>query len=181
MTSQPIKCTKHGFYYDPTEQPGCMACLKEQGKNEAPGRSLLTRISWLVGLLVIGGGSYVFLGALTDRAERIHAAAVPIESRIDPELVRGPLEALEALVYADGTGDLAYGSRIQRASMQVYTAVTVRAPKLLASRHGARLVGFGNAASAHEDVGYQTIDMGRVRREWEELRAEVFRDAPWFR
>jgi hypothetical protein len=181
MSSHSIKCTKHGFYYNPTESAGCMACLKEQGKTDPQRRSVVTRIFWVVALLAALGGSFVFLGSLTDRAEQIHAAAVPIESRIDPELVRGPLQALETLVYADGAGDLAYGSRIQRASMQVYTAVTVKAPKLLATRHGSRLVGFGNAASAYEDVGYQAIDMGRVRQDWEELRADVFRDAAWFR
>ena len=180
MTSHSIKCPTHGFYYNPTESAACPACLKER-EPDAPRRSVVTRLFWLVGLVAAGGGTYVFLGSLTDRADRLHDAAVPIESRIDPELVRGPLQALETLVYADGAGDLAYGSRIQRASMQVYTAVTVRAPKLLATRHGGRLVRFSNAASAYEDVGYQGIDMGRVRRDWEELRAEVFRDAPWFR
>jgi hypothetical protein len=155
--------------------------LKEQGQTDAPRRSVVTRIFWLVALLAAIGGSFVFLGSLTDRAEQIHAAAVPLESRIDPELVRGPLQALETLVYGDGADDLAYGSRIQRASMQVYTAVTVKAPRLLATRHGRRLVRFSNAAPAYEDVGYQSIDMGRIRRDWEELRAEVFRDAAWFR
>jgi hypothetical protein len=181
MSSQSIKCTKHGFYYDPTQSTGCIACMKEQGKSEATGPSVVARLGWLAGLVLALWGGYMFVGALTGRAERIHDAAIPIESRIDPELVRGPIAALETLVYADGAGDLAYGTRIQRASMQVYTAVTVKAPKLLASRHGGRLVGFGNAASAYEDVGYQSIDMGQVRRDWEELRAEVFRDAEWFR
>ncbi|MCZ6916551.1 MAG: hypothetical protein O7I93_07230 [Gemmatimonadetes bacterium] len=177
---QSIKCTQHGFYYDPTESAGCLACLKEQRGTDTPRRSFVSPLLWLIGLSLTGWGGYVFIGSLAGRAQRIHDAAVPVESHIDPELVRIRLEAVEALVYGDGTGEIAYGTRIQRATMQLYSSVTVRAPKLLATRYGGRLVGFANAAS-HEDAEYQNIDMARVRRDWEELRAEVFRDASWFR
>ena len=42
------------------------------------------------------------------------------------------------------------------------------------------IIGFGNFASASEDVGYSTINMDNVQREWEVVRAEVFHEAAWF-
>jgi hypothetical protein len=88
---------------------------------------------------------------------------------------------LENLVYAEEIEQFSHGSRIQRASMVLYQGVMQRVSRLLATRQGAKIVGFGSTAVASEGVGYATIYMDMVRREWESVRAEVFHDAAWFR
>ena len=65
--------------------------------------------------------------------------------------------------------------------MVLYTAVTLRTSQLLGAHHGNAIVGFGNTASASEGVGYSTINMDYVRREWEAVRAKVFHEAAWFK
>ncbi len=84
-------------------------------------------------------------------------------------------------VYAEEIDPYSQGSRIQRASMMLYSAVMRRSSRLLATRHGKAIIGFGNTASQSEDVGYSTINMDYVRREWERVRAEVFHEADWFK
>ncbi len=111
----------------------------------------------------------------------MYAEVVKVENRIDPAVVRGPLQQLENLVYAEEIDPYSQGSHIQRATMVLYSALTRRTSQLLAARHGNAIIGFGNAASASEEVGYSTIDMDYVRREWEAVRAKVFHEAAWFK
>jgi len=138
----------------------------------------------IIGLLVLGGlgwGGYRFFLAMGEKGEELFAETVEVESRIDPAVVRGPLQQLENLIYTEEIDPYSQGSRIQRATMVLYAAVMRRASRLLATRHGNAIIGFGNTAAASEGVGYSTIDMDYVRREWEAVRAKVFHEAAWFK
>jgi hypothetical protein len=141
----------------------------------------VTALIWLVVVSGIGWGGYKALQAMSDKGEELFEEAQEIESRINPDLVRAQLVALEELVYADEVEPYSQGSRIQRATMVLYSAVMRRSSRLLATRHGNKIVGFGSFASRSEDVGYSTINMESVRREWESVRSEVFHNADWFR
>ena len=116
-----------------------------------------------------------------DKGEELFAETQEIEGRINPDLVRAQLVAVEGLVYASEVEPHSQGARIQRATMVLYSAVMRRSARLLSTRYGNRIVGFGNFASRSEKAGYSTIDMESVRREWESVRSEVFHDADWFR
>ncbi len=183
-----VRCPKHGYYYQPDRAHGCVKCLEEPANQpmaaSAPSSSRFSPITGLIWLLVLGGlgwGGYQFFLSIGEKGEELYAETVKVESRIDPALVRGPLQQLENLVYAEEIDPYSHGSRIQRATMVLYSAVTRRTTQLLAARHGNAIIGFGNTASASEDVGYSTINMDHVRREWEAVRAKVFHEAAWFK
>ncbi len=188
--SQSIRCPKHGYFYKPDGARGCPKCLEGPVAGEpVRGQSDVARrrfspVTALIGLLVVSGigwGGYQALRAMGDKGEELYVETQEIESRINPDLVRAQLVALEELVYADEVEPYSQGSRIQRATMVLYSAVMRRSSRLLATRHGNKIVGFGSFASRSEDVGYSTINMESVRREWESVRSEVFHNADWFR
>ncbi len=189
MTSpHSIRCPKHGYYYQPDRAHGCVKCLEEPANEpmaaNAPSSSRFSPISGLIWLLVLGGlgwGGYQVLLSMGEKGEELYAETVKVEGRLDPGLVRGQLQQLENLVYAEEIDPYSHGSRIQRATMVLYTAVTLRTSQLHAAHHGNAILGFGNIAAVSEDVGYSTINMDYVRREWEAVRAQVFQEAAWFK
>ncbi len=189
MTSpHPIRCPKHGFYYHPDRAHGCVKCLEEPANEpmaaRAPSSSRFSPITGLIWLLVLGGlgwGGYQVLLSMGEKGEELYAETVKVEGRLDPGLVRGQLQQLENLVYAEEIDPYSHGSRIQRATMVLYTAVTLRTSQLHAAHHGNAILGFGNIAAVSEDVGYSTINMDYVRREWEAVRAQDFQEAAWFK
>ncbi len=188
MTSpQSVRCPKHGYYYQPSREEGCSKCLEESAiEPEAARAPSSTRlpIKGLIWLLVLGGlgwGGYRFFLSMGEKGGELYADVVEVESRIDPALVRGQLQQLENLIYAEEIDPYSQGSHIQRATMVLYSAVTLKTSQLRAAHHGNAIIGFGNAAAASEDVGYSTIDMDYVRREWEAVRAKVFHEAAWFK
>jgi hypothetical protein len=187
-----VRCPTHGYYYNPDQAAGCVKCLEggtggpgtQGAESSAPSNRRFSPVTVLICLLVaaaIGWGGYRFFRAMAAKGDELYAEAKETAGRIDPELVRGPLQELENLVYAEEVDPYSQGTRIQRAAVKLYQTTQTRAPNLLASRHGMKIVEFGNLASASEDVGLGTIDMVRVQREWEAVRAEVFHDAPWFK
>ena len=190
--SQSIRCPKHGFFYRPDQARGCPKCLEGPVAGEPvraesdivqPGRRF-SPVTALIGLVVVSGigwGGYEALRAMGDKGEELFAERKVIEGRISPDLVRTQLVALEELVYASEVEPHSQGTRIQRATMVLYSAVMRRSARLLSTRYGNRIVGFGNFASQWEGVGYSTINMESVRREWESVRSDVFHDADWFR
>jgi len=190
--SQSIRCPEHGYFYRPDRVRGCPKCLEGPVAGEPvraesdivqPSRRF-SPVTALIGLVVVSGigwGGYEALRAMGDKGEELFAEAQEIEGRINPDLVRAELVAVEGLVYASEVEPHSQGTRIQRATVVLYSAVMRRSPRLLATRHGSRIVGFGNFASRSEKAGYSTIDMESVRREWESVRSDVFHDADWFR
>jgi hypothetical protein len=190
--SQSIRCPKHGYFYRPDQARGCPKCLEGPVAGEPvraesdvakPGRRF-SPVTVLIGLVVVSGigwGGYKAIQKLGDKGEELYVEMQEIEGRINPDLVRAQLVALEGLVYADEVEPYSHGSSIQRAAVVLYSAVMRRSPRLLATRYGSKIVGFGNFASRSEDVGYSTINMESVRREWESVRSAVFHDADWFR
>ena len=191
--SHSIRCPEHGYYYNPDEAEGCVKCLEGPVESDlAPvatsgGRRFLN-LSLVFKLAVVFGLGWAgvklsqsFLGAMAKRGTEVHAATQETAGRIDPALVRSQMEAMEALVYAEQVDQFAHGSRIQRASMILYSAVMAASDPLLGSLHGRKIVAFGSAAAQYEDVGYSTIRMDQVRKDWEDLRADVFWDVDWFR
>lgn len=189
MTSpHSVRCPKHGYYYSPSQEQGCVECRKELAPEPsaagAPSSGRFSPITGIIWLLVLGGlgwGGYQFFLAMGEKGGELFAEKVEVEGRIDPASVRGPLQQLENLIYAEEIDPYSQGSRIQRATMILYSAVTRRTSQLVAAHHGHAIVGFGNFASASEDVGYSTINMDQVRREWEAVRAKVFHEAAWFK
>ena len=191
--SNSIRCPEHGYYYNPDEAEGCVKCLEGPVEPDlAPvatsgGRRFLSfsLVFWLAVVFGLGWAgvkvSQSFFGAMEERGTEVHAASQETAGRIDPALVRSQIEAMEALVYAGQVDQFAHGSRIQRASMVLYSAVMAATNPLLGSLHGRKILGFGNAAGLYEDVGYSTIDMDQVRKDWEDLRVDVFWDVDWFR
>ncbi len=183
--SHSIRCPEHGFYYNPNEADGCAKCLEgpsESAQGKSGGSfSLVSMVVWGVVLGAMGWGGYWAVSAMGERGGEIFAETAATASRIDPALVRSELEAVEALVYAEPSSPFGHGGQIQRASMVLFSAVMRAATPLLGSRHGKKIVGFGSMASRTEDAGYTTIHMEQVRRDWEEIRAEVFLQADWFR
>ena len=178
MTSpQSVRCPKHGFYYQPGREKGCVKCLEGSSRSF----SFMTPIVLLLVLGGLGWGGYRFFESMGDRGGELYAETVQVESRIDPALVRARLQRLENLIYAKDIEPYSQGSRIQRACMELYAGVMSKTSQLLAARHGNAIVGFGNLASASEDVGYSTINMDYVQREWEVVRAKVFHEAAWFK
>ena len=130
-SSQSIRCPKHGSYYHPSRDEGCVECVKELANEppavSAPSSGRFSPVTGIIWLLVLGGsgwGGYRFFLALGDRGEVQCAEWVKVsphftlseelagpysylqfvtvdaelmvvgesESRIDPTLVRGPLE-----------------------------------------------------------------------------------------
>jgi len=190
--SQSIRCPEHGYFYRPDRVRGCPKCLEGPVAGEPihaesdivqPSRRF-SPVTALIGLVVVSGigwGGYGALRAMGDKGEELFAEAQEIEGRINPDLVRAELVAVEGLVYASEVEPHTQGTRIQRATMVLYSAVMRRSARLLSTRYGNRIVGFGNFASQSEEVGYSTIDMESVRREWESVRSDVFHDADWFR
>lgn len=185
--SQSIRCSKHGYFYRPDRVRGCPKCLEgpvagERAESDVA-RRRFSPVTALIGLVVVSGigwGGYEVLRAMGDKGQELFAERQEIEGRINPDLVRAQLVALEGLVYADEVEPHSQGTRIQRATMVLYSAVMRSSPRLLATRYGNRIVGFGNFAS-RSDVGNSTINMESVRREWESVRSDVFHDAVWFR
>ena len=185
-----VRCPVHGTYYRPDRDRVCPRCKEAaDGAYAAPlamARGSSRRISpvtafiWLLVVSGLGWGGYQLLIKMGDRGEELHAETVEVASRIDPALVRSQLQALENLVYGTEIEEYMQGSRIQRASLVLYQGIMQRASRLLAARHGNKIVGFGSTAATFEDVGYATIDMDMIRREWEDVRADVFHDAAWF-
>jgi hypothetical protein len=153
------------------------ALAKDSSRRISP----VTALIWLLVVSGLGWGGYQFMLKMRDKGDELYAETVEVASRIDPALVRSQIQALENLVYATEPEPYTQGSRIQRASLVLYQGVMQKSSKLLAARHGNRIVGFGSNASAAEDVGYSTIDMNAIRRQWEAVRAEVFHDADWFK
>lgn len=190
--SESIRCPKHGYFYRPDQARGCPKCLEGPVAGEPvhaesdvarPGRRF-SPVTALIGLAVVSGigwGGYEVLQAMGDKGEELFAEAQEVEGRINPDLVRAQLVAVEGLVYASEVEPHSQGARIQRATMVLYSAVMRRSARLLSTRYGNRIVGFGNFASRSEEAGYSTIDMESVRREWESVRSNVFHDADWFR
>lgn len=188
--SQPrsIRCPEHGFFYDPDQAHGCWKCLEEQTEPvaaaaetpSAPRFSRVTVLFWLVAAGGLGYGGFRFFQSMGERGGNIQAEVERTASRIDPELVRTQIQAVEALVYPRGATSIGHGARLQRAIMVLFRGVMGRAPRLLATHHGGKIVGFGNVATDADD-GAGTIDMARIQREWERVRAEAFFDADWFR
>ena len=189
MTSpQSVRCPKHGYYYQPDRAHGCVKCLEGPANKPmaagAPSSSRFSPITGFIWLLVLGGlgwGGYQFFVSMGEKGGELYAEIVEVEGRLDPALVRGLLEKLENLVYAEEIDPYSQGSRIQRATMTLYSAVTLRTSQLHAAHHGHAILGFGNIAAVSEEVGYSTIDMDFVRREWEAVRARVFHEADWFK
>ncbi len=190
--SESIRCPKHGYFYRPDQARGCPKCLEGPVAGEPvrpesdivqPSRRF-SPVTALVGLVVVSGigwGGYEALRTMGDTGEEWFAETQEIEGRINPDWVRAQLVAVEGLVYASEVEPHSQGTRIQRETMVLYSAVMRRSPRLLSTRYGNRIVGFGNFASRSEEVGYSTIDMESVRREWESVRSDVFHDADWFR
>ncbi len=185
---QSVRCPKHGYYYQPDRAHGCVKCLEEPANEpmaaRVPSSSGFSPITGLIWLLVLGGlgwGGYQFFLAMGEKGGESFAELVEVEGRLDPEPMRVPLERLENLIYAEEIDPYSQGSRIQRATMTLYTAVTLRTSQLHAAHHGNAIIGFGNTAAASESVGYSTINMDHVRREWEAVRAKVFHEAAWFK
>ena len=189
MTSpQSVRCPKHGYYYQPDRAHGCVKCLEVPGNEpiaaSAPSSSGFSPKTGLIWLLVLGGlgwGGYQFFLSMGEKGGELYAEIVEVEGRLDPALVRHPLEQLENLIYAEEIDPHSQGSRIQRATMVLYKAVTLRTSQLHAAHHGNAIIGFGNTAATSEDVGYSTINMDYVQREWEAVRAQVFHEAAWFK
>ncbi len=189
---QSVRCPVHGTYYRPDRDQICPRCKEAADRaNAALPQALaqdssrrippVTALIWLLVVSGLGWGGYQLLLKMGDRGEELYAETVEVASRIDPALVRSQIQALENLVYATEPEPYTQGSRIQRASLVLYQGVMQRSSQLLAARHGSKIVGFGSTASASEDVGYASIDMDMIRREWEAVRVEVFHDAAWFR
>ncbi len=183
-----VRCPKHGYYYQPDRAHGCVTCLEESANEPRAGSatpssrfSPRTGLIWLLVLGGLGWGGYRLFLAMGEKGEELFAETVKVEGRLDPGLVRGPLQQLENLVYAEEIDPYSHGSRIQRATMVLYKAVTLRTSQLHAAHHGNAIIGFGNTAATSEDVGYSTINMDYVRREWEAVRAQVFHEAAWFK
>ncbi len=188
LSPQTVRCPKHGYYYQPEQAHGCVKCLEEPanepGAASAPSSRRFSPVAGLIWLLVLGGvgwGGYRFFLAMGEKGGELFAETAKVESRIDPEVVRGPLQQLESLIYADEIDPYSQGSHIQRATMVLYSAVTTRTSQLVGAHHGNAIVGFGSTAARSEGVGYSTIDMDHVRREWEAVRAKVFHEAIWFK
>ena len=194
--AQSVRCPTHGFYYDPDEADGCVNCLgaptrgwsaseaEPSGGGGGGGGgsfSIVTLLVWLVVLSGVGWGGLRLVRYMGDRGGEIFAETVETAGRIDPTLVRSQIEALEALVYPTQLAAFGQGGSIQRASMVLYSGITRATSALAGSQHGRKIVGFGSMASQYEDVGYGTMDLTRVQRDWEQVRAEVFHDAEWFR
>ena len=190
--SQSVRCPTHGFYYNPDEVDGCVKCLEAPApRRSAPEAepsghggsrfSIVSLLVWMVVLSGVGWGGLRFFRSMGERGGEIFAETAKTAGRIDPTLVRSQLEALEALVYPTQPAAFGQGGSIQRASMVLYSAIMRATSPLLGSQHGQSIVGFGSMASQYEDVGYATMDLTRVQRDWEEVRAKVFHDADWFR
>ncbi len=190
--AQSVRCPTHGFYYDPDEVDGCVKCLEapEPGRSasevEPSGRggssfSIVSLFVWLVVLSAVGWGGVRFVRYMGDRGGEIAAETAKTAGRIDPTLVRSQIEVLEALVYPTQPAAFGQGGSIQRASMVLYSGIMRATSALAGSLHGRKIVGFGSKASQYDDVGYGTTDLTRVQRDWEQVRAEVFHDADWYR
>lgn len=105
----------------------------------------------------------------------------PAVGRVDPAAYRATIQQLEGELYTQAASDFSTADRISNFAIQLGTAVLRRESRVLATQAGQRLMGFANRIGAESDVGYATLDLPRAQALWEDVRAEVFTDATWFR
>jgi hypothetical protein len=101
--------------------------------------------------------------------------------RIDPEPYRGDLEAAEAVLYKDAPASYSDGDQVSAALYRAASRAMAASGDPVQQEKARVLVAFAGEAGAVEDAGYALPDLGSLRARWCEVRAEVFRDADWFR
>ena len=187
-----VRCPKHGVFYRPSEAEGCYKCLEEgpgaaragsteESASSGGGGIRVMPVVWIAILGVLGWGGYQVLQKMGDRGGEIFEETKATAGRIDPELVRREIEALELVVYDNAGWD--YGARVNRQAAQLFAGVTRKASHLLAARHGAVISRLGQDLMSRQDPentpSLDEVDV--LRREWEGVRDAVFNDATWYR
>jgi hypothetical protein len=99
---------------------------------------------------------------------------------IHPAPHRAAIEAIEALLYRRAPAAPGDASAVETALARL--ADGLLAGEGLAGRQAAmEVLAFAGRVGARADVGYAHPSLVGLRREWEPLRARVFRSAPWLR
>lgn len=183
-----VKCELHELHYNPTEQTGCVLCVREERRAEASRRRLLV----LVGVLGVA-----FLAAAVHQATRSGAegsnllASVgggdaigpgeigSVASKLDAEAYRPEIDRLEAILYQ--TTPLTLDNVDQAAGAARGLADRIQARET-PQRGGAAVMRILTwASSALEDeVGSPLADLSQARSGWEEVRSQTFEPVPWF-
>lgn len=132
---------------------------------------------------VVGRGNVTTPGEPADLMDigEPEPAPPPAVGHVDPAAYRTAIQQLESELYAPAAPDFSTADRISDFAMQLGTAVMRRESRVLATQAGQRLLGFANRIGAESDIGYATVDLPRAQALWEDVRAEVFTDATWFR
>lgn len=101
--------------------------------------------------------------------------------RLDAELFRDSILAVDAEIYADEPGrDGAASDRLPSALLGLYEQTRAKLGLRPKGQQTSRIFRFMARVGSHADVGPSHSRRTTLRREWEQLRAEVFSPADWF-
>lgn len=99
---------------------------------------------------------------------------------IAPESYRASIEAVEAVLYQPAPPDFGDPERAAAAVMDLYDAILERETDRRVRDAAATLI-FTASRADISDAGYAAPDLGPLRERWEEVRADLFGEADWFR
>jgi hypothetical protein len=135
---------------------------------------------WLAAIAAVAvlGGRAV--RGVADKGEDVVTEARATSGTIDPNQYRAEIQGMEAVVYESGPAEYGRGMRIYEAAMVLSDAIMRYPNRLIAGVFSSEVLAYGQRMSTMEDVGYTTLDMTIVRREWEQIRDRIFQDAGWY-
>jgi hypothetical protein len=99
---------------------------------------------------------------------------------IDPGPHRAAIERIEAVLYRRAPADYGDAGAVESATARLASDLLAM-DGLRGRRAGLELSAFAGRVGAHADVGYAAPGLVGYRKEWETLRARVFRTADWMR
>jgi hypothetical protein len=170
-------CKVHNLHYDPRLTSGCILCRKEGDTEPPPKPQFLNLLLIILALVMVVAKVFVSATSAPVPATVIEEAVPDEALRLDPELFRPALTAVDTSLYASRKSEIAVMGEDLRA------ALTTLERELLESPLAA-------APTAADDVRElidklpDILDLGflqNVREAWPPLRAANFARASWFR
>lgn len=189
-TQNSVKCALHDLHFNPAQSDGCVLCQREERKRQASAK--LRNAAWGVGLVLLFLAA--LQGAWTDwssdpaRAEAPASKAAPSDEdlgfslaapgKINPETYRETILEIEDVLYMPSPPSSFDIEKAAAASRRLSRQIRSREDRLTSGKTALELLTWG--ANLDPDTGYADPDLGPGRKAWEELRRNIFQDAPWF-
>ena len=179
-----VKCKTHGLHFDPEMSTGCTLCLRDAAKarrQESRPPQLVLILLCLLGmaaiLLYLFGPGRSRTTAPPDLGVAIEPAVV---QKLDPEPYRGPIMALESVLFRtplDETEDLLLISDETRLATEELSAAILRGEPVHGLETADLIARVGQGIPADQVT---VTDVDRARLQWTRLRQQRFQEAAWF-